>query len=99
MKQEIKLPDELWDGVELPAVLALKKGPERRNQLRQIVVASLEVVAPQRPTARNLQKLSRIRRKAFLPLLKYLLGRGQIARDGSGTRGDPYTYRLPESRR
>ncbi len=96
--ESIKLPG-LWDDVVLSPVLLLKKGAERRRLLRNIIVEALRAVAPQRPTARNLQKLCRIRRKTFLPLLKEMLERGIVVRHGSGTKCDPYKYQLDYSNR
>lgn len=43
-------------------------------------------------TATQLQKVSKVRRDRFLPLLKKLVKQGKIARTGSGKRGNPYRY-------
>jgi hypothetical protein len=98
MHTDIKLPT-IWDEVEIAPVLRLKDRSARRQRLWEIIVESLRAVAPQRPTGRNLQKLAKIRRKKFLPLLGALLERGMVVRHGSGSKGDPYRYGLPAENR
>lgn len=90
---EIKLKKpNIWEDEEWAPIFLLRRGAERRNRQRELIVEALKNVHPQKPTARNLQKLARIRRKGFLPLLKRLVEKGDIARYGSGTRGDPFVY-------
>jgi len=85
-----------WDIEKLTPISPLKRGPERRGQLCDIIVATLKALRPQKPTGRDLQKLSRIRRKVFLPLLRNLVERGTVVRQGSGCKNDPFRYQLPQ---
>lgn len=99
MELEINLPSELWDGVEFSPVMALKRGADRRLYHRAIIVEVLRLIDPQAPTKGNLQRLTKIRRKSFLPLLRHLIECGFVCRIGTGTKGDPFRYRLREAHR
>lgn len=97
--EEIKLKlSSFWDLDSTPVhpVILLKKGAERRNRLRELIVEVMRNVAPSKPTARQLQKLCRVRRNRFLPLLKSFVEKGVLIPCGSGTKGDPYKYVLNE---
>lgn len=101
MKQtlEIELPEEdFWGGFELPPVLTLR-GKARRSQERQIIIAALQAVEPKAPTKTNLQRLSRLRRKKFLAVLRYLVDCGVVLKLRDGVKGDPHRYRLTQAYR
>lgn len=66
------------------------------TQNAEIMVEILKWSNPFSLRATQLQRLSRIRRERFLPLLKKLVKNGTIARIGTGQRGSPYIYGLPE---
>src|SRR5262249_14954332 len=92
---EIQLPG-MWDGIELSPVLKIKDRADRRFHHRQIIIETLRAIDPRAPTKGNLQRLCHIRKKTFLPLLKYLIGCGAIVKVGAGTKGSPFRYRLAE---
>ena len=84
---EIKLKrPNIWKDEEWAPVFLLRREGERRNRQCELIVEALKNVHPQKPTARNLQKLAKIRRKGFLPLLKRLVEKGEIARYGRDSR-------------
>lgn len=73
-----------------------KKQIEKQNA--EIMVEILKWATPFSLRATQLQKASRIRRERFLPLLKKLVKNGKIARIGTGQRGQPYYYGLPQNK-
>jgi hypothetical protein len=42
---EIQLPN-MWDGIDLPAILEMKSGRDRSQCLREIVIETLRAVGP-----------------------------------------------------
>lgn len=85
-----------WDDEPLsPLVFLMKRSADRRNRIREIIVEVLKNVTPAKPTRDELQKLCKVRRTRFIPMLKSLLERGSVERTGSGTKTDPFRYRLP----
>ena len=75
-------------------ILTMKRGNRRRASLGQIVIETLRATRGM-PSKDELQKLSRIRRDRFLPVLKYLVDARFVSRAGTGRKGDPFLYRLP----
>jgi hypothetical protein len=78
------------------AVLNQKRGANRRMSHNHIIIETLRVLREQKPTRDQLQKLSKIRRKRFIAVLKYLIEMGSVRRLGTGTKFDPYLYVLGE---
>ncbi|OQW54954.1 MAG: hypothetical protein A4S09_17370 [Proteobacteria bacterium SG_bin7] len=77
-------------------LLSLPRGSERHFNHFQIVIAILHLAGPLSPTRDQLQILSRIRRKRFIAVLKYLVDTGAVIKFGDGTKHKgPFKYRLP----
>lgn len=92
---EIKMPDvHIFD--DEYETLNMKRGSNRRMNYHNIIVTTLRVLRDQKPTRDQLQKLSKIRRKRFIEVLKYLLKNESVKRLGTGTKFDPYVYMLGE---
>lgn len=100
METKIKIPT-IWDESYNPNyTFLLNLGRKAKKQkMREIAIEALKAVQPQRPTARELQKLTHIRRKEFLKLLRAMKDEGVLACSGTGTKADPYRYILsPDAR-
>lgn len=82
---------------EIKRLLALPRGEERLRSHWRIVLAILHLASPHCPTRDQLQKLTRIRRKRFIEVLRYLMHTRSVVRSGQGTKEDPFRYRLPSS--
>lgn len=96
METKIKLPS-FWDEKYSPRLFTLLSlGHEKKNNLKELLTELMRAISPQKPTARELQQLSRIRRQTFLALFKAMNEEGALVRFGSGTRDDPYRYALAE---
>lgn len=78
-------------------LLTLPRVKERYDSHFHIVMAILELARPGSPTRDQLQKLTRIRRKRFIAVLRYLVETGSVIKFGQGTKQDPFRYRLPSS--
>lgn len=79
---------------QIELLLSLPRGPERRDNHFRIVAAILHLAGPLSPTRDQLQKLSRIRRKRFIQVLRYLVDTGAVTKFGQGTKEDPFKFRL-----
>lgn len=95
-KLEIEMPNYMEDAYH---ILNMKRGQERRMSHPLIVIETLRALGDQRPTRDQLQKLSKIRRKQFITILRHLLETKSVERIGGGTRFDPYLYVLGEKER
>ncbi|OQW48545.1 MAG: hypothetical protein A4S09_13670 [Proteobacteria bacterium SG_bin7] len=82
---------------QIKLLLSLPRGPKRRDNHFRIVAAILHLAHPLSPTRDQLQKLSRIRRKRFIQVLRYLVDTGTVIRTGEGTKESPFRYRLSSS--
>lgn len=82
---------------EIKRLLALPRGQERLQNHWRIILAMLHLARPYFPTRDQLQKLTRIRRKRFIEVLRYLMYTRSVIRSGQGTKEDPFRYRLPSS--
>lgn len=82
---------------EIKRLLALPRGQERLKSHWRIVLAILHIARPHCPTRDQLQKLTKIRRKRFIEVLRYLMYTRSVVRFGQGTKEDPFRYRLPSS--
>jgi hypothetical protein len=80
---------------EIKRLLALPRGQERLKNHYRIILAILNIAGPQSPTRDQLQKLTRIRRKRFIEVLRYLMHTRSVVRFGDGTKESPFRYRLP----
>lgn len=69
---------------------------QRKNQLVQITLESLKSRAEGPMTKPELQKLVKIRKKTFLPILKYLVEIGYVVKTGQGSKGSPFKYHLAD---
>ena len=76
-------------------LLTMKRGRQRRAAHGHIVIETLRAITGGAPTKDELQKLSRIRRDRFIPVLKYLIGAGAVVRSGTGRKFDPFRFSLP----
>ena len=77
-------------------LLTLPRGKERRESHFQIVLATLRFLSPEYPTRDQLQKASRIRRKRFIQVLKYLLNTGTVVKFGAGEKRNPFLFKLSD---
>jgi hypothetical protein len=76
--------------------LNLPRGKEKTAKYREIIVATLRSIAPTRPTKDELQRKAHIKRCRFVVILNELIESGTILREGMGTRGDQYRYRIAD---
>lgn len=81
-------------------LLTLPRGKERHKSHFHIIMAILDLAWPACPTRDQLQVLSRIRRKRFIAVLRYLVDTGAVIKFGEGTkRNGPFRYRLADEHR
>lgn len=95
MKSEIvfNMPSWLDDAHD---ILNQQRGQNRRMSYHLIVIETLRALSGGKPTKNQLQKFSKIRRKRFIEVLKYLIETESVRRSGAGTKFDPYVYELGE---
>lgn len=75
-------------------LLNQKRGPNRKFSHHLIIVETLRLVSGGKPTAIELQKLCKIRRKRFLLVLKLLMENESLKRSGTGTKYNPFVFEL-----
>lgn len=80
---------------EINRLLALPRGKERLKNHYRIILAVLHLAGPHSPTRDQLQKLTRIRRKRFIEVLRFLMHTRSVVRFGEGTKESPFRYRIP----
>lgn len=76
------------------SVIMMKRGKQRKFSHRHIILEVLTALGDQTPTRDQLQKLVKIQRKRFIEVLKTMMGGREVERIGTGTKNDPYLYRL-----
>lgn len=102
MPKEItfEIPEWSWDADNTAHdLLTMGRGKDRTFNHPHIIMAVLRELKDQTPTRDQLQKLSRIRRRRFIVVLKHLLDSGSIIRVGAGTKFSPFLYALAEKER
>ena len=86
--------NQLDQNADAASVTSCAGNEQRQKNQRQIVIETLRSMCDMKPTRDQLQKLAHIRRKRFIVVLKDLLSNGEVERTGTGTKKDPYLYRL-----
>ena len=71
-----------------------RKGKEKRDSHLSLIIESLRYLGDLGPTQKELQRYTRLRRKRFIELMKYLIFTGDVTRIGRGTKGQPFRYYL-----
>ena len=94
---EIKFTMPSWcsDG-DAYEILTMQRGQAKRMAHALIVIETLRAISGGKPTRDQLQKFSKLRRKRFIQVLKYLLETASIVRSGEGTKFSPFRYALAE---
>ena len=77
-------------------ILNMPRGQAKRMAHGLIIIETLRAISGGKPTRDELQKFSKLRRKRFIVVLKYLLETESVVRSGSGTKFDPFRYALGE---
>lgn len=93
MRQELKL--NIWSDGDTSLLFTFRRGADRRNQHKKIIIDVLMNLHPGKPTKDNLQRLARIRRSDFLKALYGLMAKGTVFKFGAGKKADPCVYGLP----
>ena len=94
MKKRKEIRISFWDINDNSPLFIFRRGAERRNKRKELIIEVLKLVHPQKPTKDNLQRLSKIRRCDFLKALYALMDKEVIFKSGAGTKSDPYVYEL-----